>query len=52
MSVWRNLGARSNKEKTTMTLTLSTGGIALFIGATLGISVGYEWGREDERSRR
>ena len=42
----------NNKEKTTMTLTLITGGIALFIGAILGISVGYEWGREDERSRR
>ena len=35
-----------------MTLTLITGGIALFIGASLGFSVGYEWGREDERSRR
>ena len=35
-----------------MTTALITGGIALFIGAILGISVGYEWGREDERSRR
>ena len=35
-----------------MTLTLITGGIALFIGAILGISVGYEWERQYERSRR
>ena len=35
-----------------MTLTLITGGTALFIGAIYGFPVGYEWGREDERSRR
>ena len=43
---------RKNKEKTTMTLTLITGAIALFIGASFGFSVGYEWGREDERMVR
>ena len=35
-----------------MTLTLITGVIALFIGASFGFSVGYEWGREDERMVR
>ena len=35
-----------------MTTTLITGGIALFIGASMGFSVGYEWGREDERMVR
>ena len=35
-----------------MTLTLITGGIALFIEACWGFSIGYAWGREDERTIR
>ena len=35
-----------------MTTTLITGGIALFIGACWGFSIGYAWGREDERIAR